>query len=362
MEYRLKAGNVLWQHTQRYLFRKEPEEAHRFTIETLKRIQSYRLTPMVRYLFQNGHAYNFKHATLVGGCVWHNKVGLAAGFDKNAEVIPALNALGFGALEVGTVVPRPQEGNPKPRVFRYPNSGAIVNKYGFNSDGAPAVAQNIRNTHRKFNIDCPIGVSLGKNKDTSDERAVDDYMSAFATIFPVLRPHVDYVKINISSPNTPGLRALFDRLDEFLAELFEKISAIATWDIPIYLKVPPDNIAPDQYRNIVETAVQRGISAIEATNTTSNLELKKEYGIMEEGGLSGEPLRILANDTLRILSVHTKAANHIDLVGVGGISNGEHAREKIKLGAKAVQIYTGLVFRGPILIHEILEALKGDVR
>ncbi|TSC80043.1 MAG: dihydroorotate dehydrogenase (fumarate) [Parcubacteria group bacterium Gr01-1014_29] len=356
--FRLRVGNVLWQKgIQPYLFRKDPEEAHVFTIKTLREIQRSGLIPLIRFLFHGNHAHEIKNMTLVGDVVWRNKVGLAAGFDKNAEVMAVMDAFGFGSQEVGTIVPQPQKGNPKPRVFRYPKNGAIVNKYGFNSDGAIAVAENIRNTHARFHITCPIGVSLGKNKDTPDERAVDDYVSAFTTMYPVLRPGIDYIKINISSPNTPGLRALFDRLDEFLAELFEKISLIATWDVPIYLKVPPDGIAPDQYRNMVETAVRRGITALEATNTTSNPALKKEYGITEEGGLSGEPLRTLANDTLRILSVHAKAANRIDLIGVGGISCGEHAREKIELGAKAVQIYTGLVFRGPILIHEILEKL-----
>lgn len=362
--FRLRAGNALWQHVvQPYLFRKDPEEAHVFTIRTLQKIQNLGLTPLVRFLFQSGHARTTNNITLVGNVTWRNKVGSAAGFDKDAKIIAACDAFGFGADEVGTVIPRLQEGNPKPRVFRHPAAKAIVNRYGFNSKGADVVAKNIAKTHQNYTITCPIGVSLGKNKETPDERAVDDYIFTFSTIFPVLRPYYDYIKINISSPNTPGLRGIFDRLDEFLAELRERFDKIATWDVPLYLKVPPDIITQEQYTRIVEIAAKHGVSAIEATNTTTNQKLKEAYGIptTQEGGLSGEPLRELTNAVLAML--HPAAKQHnIDLIGVGGISCGKHALEKITHSAKAVQIYTGLVFRGPILIHEILEALKGDVR
>ena len=365
LPFRLRVGNVLWQHViQPYLFRKDPEDAHVSTVHTLQQIQSYGLTPLVRYLFQSYHTHtkSLRNITLIGGVAWKNKVGLAAGFDKNAEVLHALDAFGFGAIEVGTVTPRPQEGNPKPRVFRHPDARAIVNRYGFNSKGADAVAENIAKTHRNYTITCPIGVSIGKNKDTLEKNAVDDYVWAFRTLAPVLRQNVDYVKINISSPNTPGLRSLFDRLDEFLEEFRGRISRIATWDVPLYLKVPPDIITQKEYTRIVEIAAKHRISAIEATNTTANPEYKKACGIpiAQEGGLSGEPLRLATDAALAML--HPAAKQYgIDLIGVGGISCGEHALEKITRGkAKAIQIYTGLVFRGPILLHEILEKLHSE--
>src|SRR3989338_3366850 len=359
LPFRLRAGNVLWQHViQPYLFRKDPENAHVFTTRTLQEIQRSGLMPLVRYLFGSNHINHFKNITLVGGVAWKNKVGLAAGFDKHGEIIAALDAFGFGSIEIGTVTPEPQKGNEKPRVFRYPAAKAIVNRYGFNSEGADRVAKNIAKTHRNYTITCPIGVSIGKNKNTPQKHAVDDYVWAFRTVAPVLRQNVDYVKINISSPNTPGLRSLFDQLDEFLSEFCGRISRIATWDVPLYLKVPPDIITQEQYTNIVEIATRHGISAIEATNTTSNLKYKKAYHIptTQEGGLSGEPLRELTNAILAMLHPSAKQ-NYIDLVGVGGISCGKHAVEKLAHGAKAVQIYSGLVFRGPILIHEILESL-----
>lgn len=364
LPFRLRAGNVLWQRgIQPYLFRKDPENAHVFTIRTLQEIQRSGLTPLVRYLFQSNHANHIKNITLVGGVAWKNKVGSAAGFDKKAEVIPAMDAIGFGAIEVGTITPSPQEGNPKPRVFRYPAARAIVNRCGFNSEGADRAAENIAKTYRNYTITCPIGVSIGKNKNTPEKHAVDDYVSAFRILVPVLRQNVDYVKINISSPNTPGLRSLFDQLDEFLEEFRGRISRIATWDVPLYLKVPPDIITQRQYAHIVEIATKHRISAIEVTNTTANPDYKKAYGIpvTQEGGLSGEPLRELTNAILAMLDPAAKQ-NNMDLIGVGGISCGKHAVEKIAHGAKAVQVYTGLVYRGPILIHEILESLNGEGR
>lgn len=357
--FRLRAGNILWQHViQPYLFRKDPENAHVFTIRTLRKIQRFGMTPLIRYLFRSNNINRLVNITQVGGIAWRNKVGLAAGFDKHAEALPVLDALGFGAIEVGTVTPHPQEGNKKPRVFRHPTAKAIVNRYGFNSIGADSVAENIRKTLAQFRYLCPIGVSIGKNRTTLEKHAVDDYVSAFAIIAPLLRKDVDYIKINISSPNTPGLRSLFDQLDEFLGELGERINKIAQWDVPLYLKVPPDIIMQKQYTRIVEIAAKHNISAIEATNTTANSKYKNAYDIpiTQEGGLSGEPLRQLANAVLAMLRPAAEQY-HMDLIGIGGISCGEHAFEKIAHGSRAVQIYTGLVFRGPILIHEILETL-----
>ena len=359
LPFRLRAGNVLWQKVvQPYLFKRDPENAHSFTVRTLQEIQRSGLTPLIRFLFQSNHV-QLRNITLVGGVAWRNKVGLAAGFDKNAEILPALDAFGFGTIEVGTVTPRPQAGNPRPRVFRHPHAKAIVNRYGFNSDGASQVAKNIEKIHGHYKITCPIGISIGKNKDTLEKNAVDDYVSVFRILAPVLRQNVDYIQINISSPNTPGLRSLFDRLDEFLSEFRGRTKRIISWQVPLYLKVPPDDLTEKQYTRVVEIAAKHEISAIEATNTTANPDYKKAYSIpvAEEGGLSGEPLRQISNAILALLHPAAKQ-QYVDVIGVGGISSGKHATEKIAHGAKAVQIYTGLVFRGPILIHEILECLQ----
>lgn len=366
--FRIKFGDAFWRHVLRpYLFGKEAEDAHLFTIRALQRIQEAHLLWLLRLLYRSPNSWQ---PLRVFGVSWRNMVGLAAGFDKQAEVIPALEALGFGSAEIGTVTPRPQPGNDRPRLFRYPSIGAIINRpsigaiinrYGFNSVGSRAVADRLGQRPPSERFPLPIGVSIGKNKDTPDEKAVGDYLAAFADILPVLRPGSDWVKINISSPNTPGLRAIFSDLDAFLGELVERARELAL-DIgsplpPLVLKVPPDNLTPNQLSQVVTIAAKHGFAGIEATNTTTDEGIKRRWGLTEAGGVSGEPLRELATQRLREMR-DAAQEHHINLVGVGGISQGEHALEKREAGAKAVQVYTGLVFRGPTLIHEVLNAWR----
>lgn len=365
MEFRLKAGDALWQKVLRpYLFDKEAEEAHIFTIRALAQIQKRGLLWVLRLLYRSPR---YQMPMGVFGVRWRNPVGLAAGFDKHAQVIPALEALGFGSAEIGTVTPQPQPGNTGPRVWRFPRAQAVVNRYGFNSHGAEAVAERlVAPATFRARLRLPIGVSIGKNRATPDEDAVKDYLTAFAEIAWALRPGTDWVKINISSPNTEGLRRTFDRLDEFLAAFVQGARAIAAdgGDTlpPFVLKVPPDDLSPDDLARVVEIAARHGFAGIEAINTTVNDEIKRSYGLLEggkpiPGGVSGEPLRKLATRT--VLALHDPCRRtRLDLVGVGGISTGAHAIEKRAAGAVAVQCYTGLVFRGPTLIHEILDAWR----
>lgn len=359
MERRLQVGNVFFDKIlKQYLFRKDPESAHCWTIKKLKYMQSHFL-PVIRYFFQNPCVNGFKNNVNVGGCVWRNRLGLAAGFDKDGELTALFDALGLGSMEIGTGTPEPQVGNERPRVFRHEKARAIENRYGFNSVGIQVVVQNLLAASRRHSPRAPIGVSIGKNKVTPDEHAVDDYVLAYRALKPVLlSSYIKFVQLNISSPNTPGLRNQFNRLGEFLAEFCERTENTVSWPVPLYLKVPPDGITQEQYARIVETAAKYGVSAIEATNTTTNPKFKEAYGIptTRGGGLSGEPLRLVTDAVLAMLDPAAKQ-HHIDLIGVGGILSGEHALEKITHGAKAVQVYTGLVYCGPRLIHEILETL-----
>lgn len=356
MEFRLKLGDVLWQKVLKpYLFRKEAEEAHLFTVRALKQMQELKLLWVLRLLYRSPH---YRMPVKIFGVPWRNPVGLAAGFDKQAEVIPALEALGLGSAEIGSVLPRPQRGGDRPRVFRYPAIGAIINRYGFNSVGSRVVADRLNEPQTlRARSRLPLGVSIGKNKDTPDDAAVADYVAAFTAVLPVLRSG-DWVKINISSPNTPKLREIFSRLDEFLGEFVERARDVAA-DVeltplpPFVLKVPPDDLKADQLCDVARIAAKHGFAGIEATNTTVDEAIKRRWGLTEAGGVSGEPLRELATQRVRELRDVARECR-LDLVGVGGISQAWHAEEKRLAGAKAVQLYTGLVFRGPALIHGVL--------
>ena len=368
MDFRLKLRDVFWQKVLcPFLFGKEAEEAHLFTIETLKDMQQLKMLWILRLLYRSPL---HRMPTQVLGTIWHNPVGLAAGFDKHAEVIPALEALGFGAVEIGTVTPRPQSGNEKPRLFRNPAMFAVLNRYGFNSHGSEIVARRLYNLHEHpfGKVQIPIGISIGKNKDTPDTDAVKDYLRAYSDFCGVLRPQ-DWVKINISSPNTPNLRDIFGRLDDFLAEFVEgtRRMPIRMWP-PVngkthfpgrfVLKIPPDDLTQKDLERVVELCAKHHFAGIEATNTTVDEKIKEKCGWAGQmGGVSGEPLRMLANQKLFEMKDAAKAKG-VDLIGVGGISRGHHATQKREENAKVVQCYTGLVFRGPSLIHEILDHWK----
>ena len=287
----------------------------------------------------------------VMGLEFPNPVGLAAGMDKHAEHVDALAALGFGFLELGGVTPRPQPGNPKPRLFRIPEAQAIINRYGLNSVGIDRFVSNLSRFPKK----CVIGVNIGKNKDTANEKAADDYETCLEKLYP----HVDYVTLNISSPNTAGLRDLQGK--EAVSALLSRMKLLRDKlrdrhgrNVALALKIAPDLDAA-AIRDIANAAKRERVDGIVATNTT--VDRKGVTGCPhaeEQGGLSGAPLRERSTAVLKILFRELK--NEIPLIGVGGIMSGADAVEKLDAGASLVQIYTGLVFRGPGLVSECVSA------
>jgi len=277
-----------------------------------------------------------------------NPIGLGAGLDKNAEAVAGLFALGFGALEVGTVTPRAQPGNPKPRLFRIPERQALINRMGFNNDGAAKIASRLARVDWR---PAPLGGNVGMNKDTSLERAAEDYLHCAALLAPVC----DYLVINASSPNTPGLRDL--QQPERLASLLSAVrSATAGADkhTPLFLKIAPD-LLDDDLNRIVEVALANKIEGLIATNTTVQRPFSHPLS-SQPGGLSGAPLRQLATETVR--RAHSQSRGRLTIVGSGGVFSGADAYEKIRAGASWVQLYTALVYRGPRLIAEMLRELQ----
>ena len=286
------------------------------------------------------------------GLDFPNPVGLAAGLDKHAEHVDALASLGFGFLELGGVTPRPQPGNPKPRLFRIPEANAIINRYGLNSVGVDAFVENLKRRTAKV----VVGVNIGKNKDTPNEKAADDYEICFEKLYP----HVDYVTLNVSSPNTVGLRdlqgaealtALLSRMKAAKEKLREKHGR----NVAVALKIAPD-LDKAGIRDVAEAAKRERIDGIVATNTT--LSRKGVAGYPhgdEQGGLSGAPLRTLSTDVVGALCRELKG--EIPVIGVGGILSGADAQEKIAAGAVLVQVYSGLIYRGPALVEECVRAI-----
>ena len=291
------------------------------------------------------------------GLEFPNPVGLAAGLDKQAEHVASLSALGFGFLELGGVTPRPQPGNPKPRLFRVPEARALINRYGLNSVGVETFVSNLS----RFKKTCVIGVNIGKNKDTPNEKAADDYLQCLEALYP----HADYISLNVSSPNTPGLRDLQDA--DALAELLRRVKRKREQlrdrhgrNVALALKIAPD-LDDAAIRSIAGIALRERMDAIIATNTTvARADVEHYANGMQAGGLSGAPLRERSTHVLRILSRELK--KEIALIGVGGILSGADAAEKLDAGATLVQIYTGLIYRGPELVAECIEAIRGAHR
>jgi dihydroorotate dehydrogenase len=278
-----------------------------------------------------------------------NPIGLAAGLDKDAEAVPGLFALGFGSIEVGTVTPRAQPGNPQPRLFRIPEHQALINRMGFNNVGAEKVAARLR---RLAWHPGPIGTNLGKNRDTPIERAVDDYVRCAQLLAPVS----DYLVINASSPNTPQLRRLQEpeRLTALLSGV-QSATEKTGMAKPLLLKIAPD-LSEKEVDAIVDIALACGIQGLIATNTTDQRPFQHRLS-SEPGGLSGAPLRSLATQTIK--RVYIRSGGRLAVVGVGGIFTGADAYEKIRAGASWVQVYTGFIYRGPGIAQSILRELEG---
>jgi dihydroorotate dehydrogenase len=323
------------------LFSLDPETAHRVTLK---------LADSAGFLLQQEIPRNPVRAM---GLEFPNPVGLAAGLDKDAAHIDALAALGFGFIEVGTVTPRPQPGNPRPRLFRLPRADALINRFGFNNVGVDAFLRNIERTRWRGIL----GINIGKNADTPTERAVEDYEIGLEKVYA----KASYVAVNISSPNTAGLRDLQQKgqLEDLLKKLVDKREALADRHgkrVPLALKVAPD-LRDEEIRDIADAVRRHRIDALIATNTSlSRAGVAGLEHWEESGGLSGAPIRSLATEVLRKFSAQLKG--EALLIGAGGIASGEDAIGKIRAGASLVQLYTGLIYRGPALVAECASAFR----
>lgn len=329
-------------------FQFDPEKIHYTVTDSLKIAQKVWGVPSLLKSFFT--LEDKKLERNVFGLNFKNPVGLAAGFDKNGEYIEELANFGFGFIEVGTVTPLPQPGNGKPRMFRLPEDEALINRMGFNNKGVEVLARKLQSVKREGLI---IGGNIGKNKSTPNEDAVSDYIKCFDALFDV----VDYFVVNVSSPNTPGLRALQEKepLKNILNTLQQrnKKNDISR---PILLKIAPD-LTNDQLDDIVEIVQETGIAGVIASNTTiSRDNLKSPENLKNEtGGLSGKPLTKRSTEVIRYLS--QKSNQSFPIIGVGGIHCGKDAKEKLEAGASLVQIYTGFIYEGPGLVKEILKEL-----
>lgn len=332
-----------------FLFLVDPEKIHHFVFKVLK-FQSK--IPGVSSLL--GTSFNIRHASLektLFGIKFKNPVGLAAGFDKDARLIDELANIGFGFVEIGTVTPLPQPGNDKPRLFRLPEDHALINRMGFNNEGVDAAAGRLKKRKSKIII----GGNIGKNKITPNENAVDDY----ATCFDVLFPYVDYFVVNISSPNTPGLRDLQDKepLRRLLSHI-KQLGSTKTVYKPVLLKIAPD-LSESQLDDIILILKETKLDGVVATNTTISREgLKTSQAEIEaigNGGLSGLPLTKRSTEVIRYL--RRNLGPSFPIIGVGGIMSAEDALEKINAGADLIQIYTGFIYEGPGLVKRINEGI-----
>lgn len=334
---------------RKVLFQVEPEKVHYMV---MKRLQNAYSMPLLRGLLKK--LFLIKDTSLqrtLWGITFPNPVGLAAGFDKDAKFTDALACLGFGFIEIGTVTPRPQPGNPKPRLFRLPADKALINRMGFNNGGAAVAAERLK--HRKEKI--IIGGNIGKNKDTANENALSDYEACLKELYDV----VDYFVVNVSSPNTPGLRELQDK--EPLMRILNRLQQLnIQWGKPkpLLLKIAPD-LTNEQLDDIVAIVNETGISGIVATNTTiDRSKLKTPEAEVKEigaGGLSGMPVRERATEVISYL--HKKGDGKIPIMAVGGIFTAEDAIEKLNAGASLVQVYTGFIYEGPAIASNICKGL-----
>ncbi|HEX5684311.1 MAG TPA: quinone-dependent dihydroorotate dehydrogenase [Ideonella sp.] len=337
--------------TRPFLFGLDPEAAHDLTLGTIARLQN---TPAQCLWSQS----RVDDPVTVAGLRFPNRVGLAAGLDKNGRCIDGFGAMGFGFIEVGTVTPKAQPGNPKPRMFRLPQAQALINRLGFNNDGLEAFLANVRRARSFRAAGGVLGLNIGKNAATPIENAVDDYLAGLTGVFP----HADYVTVNISSPNTKNLRALQsdEALDALLGALTEHKALLEQQQsrrVPMFLKIAPD-LDDDQIGVIAATLQRHGMDGVIATNTTIARDAVKGLPHAEEtGGLSGAPVREASNRVVR--SLRGALGARFPIIGVGGVMTAEDAQAKIAAGADLVQVYTGFIYGGPPLVPKIARALAG---
>jgi dihydroorotate dehydrogenase len=335
--------------TRPFLFGLDPEQAHDLTLGALARIQR---TPLVCTVAQP----RVSDPVTLAGLRFPNRIGLAAGLDKNGRCIDGLGAMGFGSIEVGTVTPKAQPGNPKPRMFRLPEASALINRLGFNNEGLDAFVANVRRA--RFRVGGGIlGLNIGKNATTPIERAADDYLVALEGVYP----HADYVTVNISSPNTANLRALQGdaALDALLGALAAKRAQLAERHgrrVPLFVKIAPD-LDEHQVDVIASTLKAHAIDGVIATNTTLARDAVRHLRHGEEsGGLSGAPLFERSNRIVARLRAALGAG--FPIIGVGGVMSGADAVAKIAAGADLVQLYTGFIYKGPELVGEAAQMLS----
>ena len=330
------------------LFALDAETTHNLTLPALKRAAALGLTRAIKKPRADPRS--------VMGITFPNPVGLAAGLDKDGAYIDALADLGFGSIEVGTVTPRAQAGNPKPRIFRLPQAHAIINRMGFNNGGVDAFVANVQASTFYQNRAGVLGLNIGKNADTPIERAADDYLHCLQKVYP----YASYVTINISSPNTKNLRQLQDvsELDALLSQLKQAQARLADQHkryVPLALKIAPD-IDAEQVKNIAGALLRHKIDGVIATNTTlSRTAVEGMTHGAQGGGLSGAPVFELSNTVIRLLKAELGDA--LPIIGVGGIMRGIDAKTKIAAGAQLVQLYSGLIYAGPALVRDCADAL-----
>ncbi len=324
------------------LFQLDPERAHEVTFQQLRRVTGTPLEILVRQKVPS------KPVTCMG-LTFKNPLGLAAGLDKNGECIDALGAMGFGSIEIGTVTPRPQPGNDKPRIFRLVDAEGLINRMGFNNHGVDTLVENVKKAH----FDGVLGINIGKNKDTPVEQGKDDYLICMEKVYP----YAGYIAINISSPNTPGLRTLQygEALDDLLGGIKNKQLELQQKHqkyVPVAVKIAPD-LSVEELIQVADSLVRHNIDGVIATNTTLDRSLVQGMKHCDEtGGLSGRPLQLKSTEIIRMLA--TELNGRLPIIGVGGIDSVIAAREKLAAGATLVQIYSGFIFKGPPLIKEIV--------
>ena len=330
-----------------FLFGLDAEHAHGIGLKALELAYRTGTSPLLAKKIE-------PLPTKAFGLTFPNPVGLAAGLDKNGAHIDALLALGFGFVEIGTVTPRAQAGNPKPRMFRLPQYQAVINRLGFNNEGVDALVKNVERARRKDGL---LGINIGRNKDTSNDRAASDYLYCLERVYPL----ADYITVNISSPNTAGLRELQEeqalrQLIGTLRESQEELGAQHGKRVPMLVKIAPD-LSDEDIDAVARVLRDLSVDGVIATNTTvSRMSVQQHRLAHETGGLSGAPL--LGQSTMVLRKLRTRLPDSIPVIGVGGILSGADAVAKMAAGASMVQFYTGMVYRGPELVYECVEAIR----